>query len=147
MDRLGTDDHRTQIAGNRRPGWSAARRALHDDRGEVVPTTIIFPVIMLLFLGILQAAFYFIARNAAEEAAQIGADAQRGYHVTGDPGPAAASTFLAAAAGGWLSHTKVTMTETSTTVTITITGQAHSLVPGMNWTVTQSATAPLEQVS
>jgi Flp pilus assembly protein TadG len=137
------------IAGRERRRLRGRSRRRGRDRGEVVlQTAILFPIIVLILFGCIQVSFYFLARSSAEEAAQMGVDAQRGYQVTGNPGQQAASDFLAQSGGQWLTtNGPPQLSFTGTTVTYTITGRMRSIVPGLNWTVTQSATGPIEQVT
>jgi hypothetical protein len=57
----------------------------------------------------------------------------------------AAQTFAATKAAGTLDNTGIDVSLDGNTVTVTVTAQSHSVVPGMDMTVSQSASGPMER--
>jgi Flp pilus assembly protein TadG len=107
---------------------------------------VLFPVFLLLVLLIVQAALYFFARSIASSAAQQGADTARLQGNTPADGASTATAFVTGQGGGILDDLAVTTTSSSPTqVSITVTGHALTIVPGVTFTIRQSATAPRER--
>jgi len=107
---------------------------------------LVFPIFLLGLMSIAQASVWYLARETALAAARHGADIARTAQPPPGEGAAAALTFARTAAPGFL--TKVTASSggsNAVTVRITVSGQAASLVPGMNIKVTEVVTAPVER--
>jgi Flp pilus assembly protein TadG len=102
-----------------------------------------FPILMLTFI-VTQAAFVFYARSTALAAATQGANAARAYNATPNAGVTKANDFLNVVGGG-LRDPSVSVSSTGTEVTITVTGQARTVIPGLSFTVSQSASGPVER--
>jgi hypothetical protein len=106
----------------------------------------LFPVFLLLILVIVQAALYFFARSVASSAAQQGADTARLQGNTPADGASTATAFVTGQGGGILDDVAVTNSGSSATqVSITVTGHALTIIPGVTFTIQQSATAPVER--
>jgi len=106
----------------------------------------IFPIFLLGLMSIAQASVWYLARETALAAARHGADVARTSQPSPGEGAAAALSFARTAAPGFL--TKVSASSggsTAATVRITVSGQAASLVPGMEIKVTEVVTAPVER--
>jgi Flp pilus assembly protein TadG len=116
------------------------------DRGaSPVELAIVAPlIIMLLFLAI-QISAVFLARSAALSAAQEAVSAQRAYQARPGAGIAKGNEFL--------THTGELLTDASVAaapaeaneVAFTVTGQALSVIPGMDFTVSQTAHGEIER--
>jgi Flp pilus assembly protein TadG len=107
---------------------------------------VLFPAFLLLILVIVQAALFFFARSVASSAAQQGADTARLQGNTAADGVSTATSFVTGQGGGILDDVAVTTNGGSATqVSITVTGHALTIIPGVTFTVRQSATAPRER--
>ncbi|HCT76693.1 MAG TPA: hypothetical protein DGT23_08925 [Micromonosporaceae bacterium] len=101
------------------------------------------PLLIITFI-VVQAAFVFYARSTALAAATQGANAARAYNASAGAGPTKANDFLTRVGGG-LRNPSITMTSTGTEVTMTVTGQAQTIIPGLTFAVSQSASGPIER--
>jgi Flp pilus assembly protein TadG len=107
---------------------------------------IVFPVFMLAIMTIIQASFWYLARQTALAAARQGADAARTQHARPGAGAGAALSFARSAGSGYLLQPSASdLGSTTQTIQIQVTGQVVSLIPGVNWTVSQVVQAPVEQ--
>jgi len=118
-----------------------------DDRGALTLSYVaVLPFIFLLLMVLIQASFWFLARNAALAAARQGADAARALSASRASGPAAALAFARQAGQGYLEDPRVTTTgSTSATISITVSGHVPSFVPGLVVSVSETAQAPVEE--
>ena len=133
-----------RLASRVRRRWGA--RA-DQDRGSVsLEMIVVTPVLLLLLFAAIQIALNSHARNIALAAAQDAARADGAYESASGAGQDAATAFLAQTGDG-LSNPAVTITHTGTEVHATVTGHAISIVPFLSWTVSQSASSPIEQVT
>ncbi len=124
------------------------RRRRRRDRGaSEVELAILWPVILLLVFGAVQAATYFTARTVALSAAQVAVSTQRQYQAPEGAGERRARAFLERS-GDWLRGWEVTMTEDGPdTVAYTVTGEALSVIPGVTWRVSQTARGTVERLN
>jgi Flp pilus assembly protein TadG len=122
------------------------RRPCEGDRGALILSYVaVLPFVFLLLMVVIQAAFWYLARDAALAAARQGADAARALNAPLSAGPAAALAFASAAGGGYLEDPRATATgSSSTTVSITVSGHIPSFVPGLVVNVSETAQAPAE---
>ena len=123
--------------------WWAGDRG--DGGGAALTWVLLFPTVLLLLFGGIQIAITSYARNLALATAQAGVRA-----ATSAPGDVsravpAAQTFAASKADGTLDNPGIDVSVEGNTVTVTVTAQARSLVPGMDTTVSQSASGPMER--
>jgi Flp pilus assembly protein TadG len=124
---------------NRPRGWAGDRGA------ATLELAVLFPVILLLVFGTVQAALHFHARNIAQAAAAQAVSA--GSVTTGTTGSAAAAAerFLAAAGDGTLVDTAVDVQRSPAAVTATVTGRAISILPGIGMpAIRQTVSGPVE---
>lgn len=106
---------------------------------------ILWPVILLLVFGSVQIATYFTARTVALSAAQLAVGHERRYQSTPGSGTERAEAFLADA-GDWLRNWEVgDPVHTGGAVEVTVTGTALSIIPGVEWSVSQTARGTVEQ--
>lgn len=117
-----------------------------DDRGASnLELAILWPAVLLLVFGAVQAATYFTARTVALSAAQVAVTTARQLDAEEQAGQQRARAFLEGS-GDWLRHWEVTETARAPEmVEFTVTGDALSLVPGVTWSVTQSARGSVER--
>jgi hypothetical protein len=104
------------------------------------------PFIFLFIMVLIQASFWFLARNAALAAARQGADAARTLQAARTAGPVAALAFALQAGQGYLEDPRVTATgSTRSTISITVSGHVPSFVPGLVVSVSETVQAPVER--
>lgn len=135
----------TRQSGSRRPPLQWGRSS---ERGSVsIQMVLLMPLLFGIVLAAMQAALYYYAATVAGSAAQDGARVAAAYGSSGiGSGTAAASSALDQSRGS-LSNHQVTGSAGQTGPTITVSGETLSLVPGMAFTVTRSATLPWEEPS
>ena len=105
---------------------------------------ILAPTLLVVFAAGLQLGLYYLAENTAHTAARKGA----GAASSSEAGPAAgverANRWLAQV--GLVKDADVSSAgSTADRVRITVSGRVTSLLPGMTFTVTQSAEQPVER--
>jgi Flp pilus assembly protein TadG len=133
----GTDGYRRRL----RRRYPSHQR----DRGAtLVEFAIVFPVVLFAVLAVLQAAFYFLARAQAIEAARAGVAAERAYNAPAGTGVTKAGDYLGQTPD-WLLDTTITSSRDATSATVVISGRYRSVLPGVTWTITQSAHGPIER--
>ncbi len=117
------------------------------DRGALTLSyVIVLPFVFLFIMVVIQASFWFLARQAALAAARQGADAARTLNASLAAGPTAAIAFAKQAGSGYLLDPVAwSRGSTPSTVSITVTGSIPSFVPGLVVHVTETAQAPKEQ--
>jgi Flp pilus assembly protein TadG len=108
---------------------------------------VVFPLLLLVIFGGIQAALYYHARTVALSAAQEGVRVASAETGTAEAGAARAREFVADAGGsGVLSHLIVSPARTATTASITVTGRSLSVLPGVPAPgVSQTAERPVER--
>lgn len=132
----------------RRACLAPRRRLGGTDRGaNPVELAVVMPVIFVLLFGAIQVAAVFIARSTAMHAAQSGVNAQRVLNAPPDAGADRARRFLTTA-GGWLvdwdSPGPGCQTDTAE-VTCTVRGRSLSVVPGVDFPISESAHGTVER--
>lgn len=122
------------------------RRLREGDRGALILSYVaVLPFVFLFLMVVIQAAFWYLARDAALAAARQGADAARVLNAPRSAGPAAALAFARAAGAAYLQDPRATTTGSSgSTVSITVSGHVPSFVPGLVVNVSETAQAPAE---
>ncbi|HEY2506786.1 MAG TPA: hypothetical protein VGI58_09725 [Streptosporangiaceae bacterium] len=121
-------------------------RVRRDDRGALTLSYVaVLPFLFLFIMVLIQASFWFLAREAALASARQGADAARALNASRGAGPAAALAFAHQAGNGYLLDPVARSGgTTATTISITVSGHAPSFVPGLVVRVTETAQAPIE---
>jgi hypothetical protein len=118
-----------------------------------VELAILLPVILLLLFASIQVAALFLARTVALSAAQQAVSAERGFDALGsgnaDTGVGAqrAAAFIADA-GDWLDPDPLpapVVDPAGRYVSYTVSGKALSLVPGVTFTVSETANGEIER--
>jgi len=123
--------------------WWAQDRG--DGGGAALTWVLLFPVVLLLLFGGIQIAITSYAKNLALATAQAGVRAATSAPSDVSRAVPAAQTFAAAKADGTLDNPGINVSVDGNTVTVTVTAQARSVVPGMDMTVSQSASGPMER--
>jgi len=117
-----------------------------DERGlsESVQWAVLWPALMLLTLGIIQAGIFLHGRNVAQRAATAAVDAARGSY-----GSAADAQHLAAniAASAGLKDISVRVQRSGTTVTADVSATAPMIFDLRLGRISETASAPLERVT
>jgi Flp pilus assembly protein TadG len=117
-----------------------------DERGlsESVQWAVLWPLLMLLTLGIIQAGIFLHGRNVAQRAATAAVDAARGSY-----GLAADAEQLGAtiAGSGGLRSITVRVQRTGSTVTADVSGYAPMIFDLDLGRIDETAAAPLERVT
>jgi hypothetical protein len=124
-----------------------ARAGQAADRGALTLGYVVaVPVFLAGLMVIVQAALWYLARQAALAAARQGADAARVLHAPPDAGPIAALAFAKSAASGYLLAPQASDAGSAArTVRVLVRGRVPALIPGVPITVSQSARAPVER--
>ena len=124
------------------------RRWGASERGAVtIQLVMLLPVLFgIVFLG-LQAALYYYAATVAGAAAQDGARVAAAYGGGGLAAGTAAAWSALDQSHGSLSNYDVTGSVGAGGPSMTVTGETLSVLPGMVFTVTRSASLPWEQPS
>ncbi|PZE54022.1 TadE/TadG family type IV pilus assembly protein [Curtobacterium sp. MCLR17_044] len=123
----------------------AIARRLRTDEDGYAASAIIAPVIFLLLFTALQGALWYQGTNVAQNAAVAAYNDARAYESTTGAGQASARQVLDQA-GGFLQHSNVTVNRSADTVTVDVTGQAVSMIPGVQMPpVHRTITGPVER--
>jgi len=121
-------------------------RRLRDERGITgsAQFAVIWPLLLLVTLGIIQAGIWIHGHNVATRAANAAADAASGSY-----GSAGEARQLAEgiARGGGLEDVTVTVSAGSTAVRVAVAGRAPSLLELPLGQIRESASAPVERVT
>lgn len=130
-----------------RPPVSLRRGSTPERGAATLELVVIFPVVLLITFGVLEAALWYHARNVALAAAEEGVRVATGEGSSVDAGVSEATDFaLRAGADDVLSGVTVRPEGDDTEVSITVTGHSLSLFPG--WSgheVSQTASGPVER--
>jgi hypothetical protein len=129
-------------------GWRRLKIWLRGcDRGSLTLSYVaVLPFLFLFIMAMIQASFWFLARDAALAAARQGADAARVLHAPSSAGRSAALSFARIAGKGYLFDPTVVEAGTSSrTVAITVSGRVPSFVPGLVVRVSETVLAPVEE--
>jgi Flp pilus assembly protein TadG len=117
-----------------------------DERGlsESVQWTVLWPLLMLLTLGIIQAGIFMHGRNVAQRAATAAVDAARGSY-----GSAVDAEHLgeSIALSGGLRSISVRVQRTGTTATADVSAYPPMIFDLDLGRITETAVAPLERVT
>jgi Flp pilus assembly protein TadG len=127
-------------------GAAACPRPIGSGRGGVergsssVEFAILFPVIVVLLFAGPQLALWYLARQAADAAAQAGTRAASLTGAAGGAGQAAADAYLARLGSGAITRYTVTETDTAATVALHITAAVPNVIPLPGFTPTVEVT-------
>jgi Flp pilus assembly protein TadG len=127
------------------PGQKIAQ-ACRDDRGALTLTyVVILPVFFLFLMSVIQASFWFLARDAALAAARQGADAARATGSSLTAGHAEAMSFAHQAGSGYLLGPSAWVRQVNAaTISVTVYGHVPSFVPGLTVHVHETVQVPVE---
>jgi hypothetical protein len=111
---------------------------------ESVQFAVVWPLLVLLTLGIIQAGLWLHGRNVAQRAAVAAVDVARG--TFGTPGEARERAQGLAAAGG-LHNVEIQLSVGGNDVSVTVTADAPVILDIGAGRLRESASAPRERVS
>ena len=111
---------------------------------ESVQWAVLWPLLLLVTLGIIQAGIYLHSRNVAQRAAAVAVDTARGSFGTSDDARDLAQEI---ARVGGLRQIAVKVSRGATSVSVDVSGQAPTLVDIGVSRVHEVAAAPLERVT
>ena len=122
------------------------RPRVRDERGlsQSVQYAVIWPTLMLLTLGIIQAGVWVHGQNVALRAAAAGADVARGSYGTSTQAHDVATRL--ATAGG-LNDVQVRVTRGAARVDIIVSAEAPAIFDVGLGRISETATLPLERVT
>lgn len=128
-----------------RGGWRLRARGLRGLRGEgpVEFAILTFPMLLFTFM-LVQASLVWYAHSVALGAATQGANAGRLYGSSPNAGRTRAVQFLDRV-GPALRDPAVTASINGNQVTVVVRGKARTVIPGLTFNVTQSASGPVER--
>jgi Flp pilus assembly protein TadG len=119
---------------------------VRDERGlsESVQWAVLWPALMLVTLGIIQAGIFLHGRNVAQRAATAAVDAARGsYGSVADARQLATSI----ASSGGLQNISVRVQRTATAVNVDVSATAPMIFDLRLGRINETAAAPLERVT
>lgn len=134
---MGTAGEGRRVARSSRPG-------LGDDRGDIVPLTIVIGLATVMVFFVIQVALLFHARSVVTAAAQDGVRAAQVENATAADAQAAASQILAGSSA-LLNNETVDVTTSGEFVTVTVTAEVSSVALGLTGPVTASASGVIER--
>lgn len=118
-----------------------------DDRGGGgIEMAIILPLLLTSVFAITHMAMYHLARQAALSVAQVAVEGERSWLAEPGDGYGRAAEFydgLPAVLGDM----NVTITNDGEHATATVTGNPIAVIPWFPFTVTQTASAPVERIT
>lgn len=124
---------------------TAIARRLRNDENGYAASAIIAPVIFLMLFTALQGALWYQATNVAQNAAVAAYNDARAYESTSGARQASARQVLNQT-GGFLQDGNVAVNRSADTVTVDVTGQAVSMIPGVQMpAVHRTITGPVER--
>lgn len=131
----------------RERAWQRVRSAGRDDGGALTLSyVVVLPVVFLFLMSVIQASFWFLARDAALAAARQGADAARAAGSSLTAGQSTALGFARQAGSGYLMNPSATIRHANAaTVSVTVSGRVPSFVPGLTVRVSETVQAPVEE--
>lgn len=131
------------LAGRGGRRWAPWRR--NGDRGaEPVEFAIVASVMIIVTFVVIQVGLVYYARSIALGAATHGVSVGRAFNASDTAAGNAAENFLDQAGDG-LEGRNVTVDQDADEIEVIITGTAISVVPGMTFSVRQSARGSIEQ--
>jgi Flp pilus assembly protein TadG len=117
-----------------------------DERGlsESVQWVVLWPLLMLVTLGIIQAGIFLHGRNVAQRAATAAVDAARGSYGTAGDAERLAENI---ADSGGLKNISLRVQRSATTVTVDISAYPPMIFDLPLGRIEETASAPLERVT
>jgi hypothetical protein len=124
----------------------AARLPRGDQGALTLSYVAVLPFVFLFLMVMIQASFWYLAREAALAAARQGADAARAAGAAPAAGPAAALAFARQSGSGYLLGPVASVNgSNAATVSVTVSGRVPSFVPGLVVRVSETVQVPVEK--
>lgn len=123
------------------------RRGGRDRGGGGIEMAIIMPLMLICVFSVAHLGMYYLANQAALSVAQVAVEGERGYLAEPGAGYDRAENFI-----GQLPHVliepdvQITVTGDEH-VTATVSATAVSVIPWFEFTVSRSASGPVERVT
>ncbi|HVV76563.1 MAG TPA: TadE family protein [Mycobacteriales bacterium] len=111
---------------------------------SVLEAAIVLPIVFFLIMLIAQWAIVWHARSVTEAAAQEGLRTTENYQATAAQGHADTVAYLSQVAPRSLPDPHVIVSRTAQTATVTVTATVASVIPFGHFTVTETASGPVE---
>ncbi|GAA1109945.1 MULTISPECIES: TadE/TadG family type IV pilus assembly protein [Nocardiopsis] len=118
------------------------RRDRDDGYAEVALAT---PLMLVLLGAVVQVALYAYASHVAQSIAHHGLAAARAWEATEDDGRAGAEQAAAQLQGDLLQDLDISVERTEATATVQITAAVPTFLPGLEWPVEHTVSAPVER--
>lgn len=116
------------------------------DRGEVMVTVVVVPVVVVAMMFLVQAGLTYHARQVVAGAAQDGAATGARHGASAAAGHATAEALVTAAASQLLTDHSVIPSVAGDTVTVTVTGTVIKVLPLFpTFTVSATSSASVER--
>lgn len=120
--------------------------APRDRGGGGIEMAIILPLLLFCVFGIAHLGMYYLARQAALSVAQVAVEGERGWLAEPGAGQQRASQFLAQLPAV-LYDPQIQVTNDGQQVTATVSASTVTVIPWLNHTVSQTASAPVERLT
>ncbi|SDZ32456.1 hypothetical protein SAMN05421504_112200 [Amycolatopsis xylanica] len=122
--------------------------ALHGERGdENLTAAYAFSALLFIAWAVFQAVAVFLGSNVALEAARDGVNAARLPPVDTAAAETRARDYTSRVTLGWLTNVAARASSDGRNVTVTVSADAASFVPFLRFPVSQTASAPIEQLT
>jgi len=107
-----------------------AGRARDETGSATASFVVVFPVLIVMFMALVQWGLYFHAQSLVDAAAQDGSRAAQDAGASADDGRAVANQLLSDATGsGLIGNVSVAVDDSNGTVRAVVRGRVRSLVP------------------
>ena len=124
----------------------SGREKRRDERGATtVEVVITAPALLLALMMIVQFGLAAHANSVARAAAEEGASHARRFDGSVGAGAERTHTYLDELGPSIIRDRAVSVERTAETATVTVTGTVISLVPGLDLSVSQSSSGPVER--
>ncbi|WP_370942015.1 hypothetical protein AB5J62_23185 [Amycolatopsis sp. cg5] len=121
--------------------------ALHGERGdENLAAVYVFGALLFFTWAVFQAVAVFLGSNVALEAARDGVNAARLPPVDTAVAEIRARDYTSRVMVGWLTNVAARASVDGQNVTVTVSADAASFLPFLRFPVSQTASAPIEQL-
>ena len=119
---------------------------IDNERGNApVEFVLIFPVLLVMFFGIIQGAMWYQGQNIAHAAASAAYNNSRASNGTSGSGVTAGNEVINQHQGS-LNGASIFVDKNANVVSVTVTGQASTFIPGWHGpTITQTVSGPTER--
>lgn len=119
---------------------------VRDRGGGGIELAIILPLLLVLVFGVAHLAMLYLARQAALSVAQVAVAGERAYQAEPGDGLERAQDFHAGLPGV-LIDPEIQVSNDGQRVEATVRGEAISVIPWLNWSVSQTAAGPVERLT